>query len=79
MPGLEQLITPHYGLVIYAAKQMHRRLTEAGKTGVDLSELIQQGFVGLLEAGSKYDPDRNVPFAGFASPRIHGAIVDYLR
>ena len=42
-------------------------------------ELIQEGMVGLLEAAESYDYKRQVAFSLFASFRIKGSMVDYLR
>ena len=42
-------------------------------------ELIQEGMVGLLEAAESYDYTRQVAFSLFASFRIKGSMVDYLR
>lgn len=50
------------------------RLPEA-----ETMELIQEGMVGLLEAGETYDYTRQVAFSLFASYRIRGSMVDYLR
>ena len=45
----------------------------------DTMELIQEGMVGLLEAAENYDYTRGVAFSVFASFRIKGSMVDYLR
>ena len=45
----------------------------------DTMELIQEGMVGLLEAAENYDYTRGVAFSVFASFRIKGSIVDYLK
>lgn len=42
-------------------------------------ELIQEGMVGLLEAAENYDYTRGVAFSVFASFRIKGSILDYLK
>lgn len=42
-------------------------------------DLVQSGFAGLLEAKAKFDPERGVPFSGFAYRRIRGAMIDTLR
>lgn len=42
-------------------------------------ELIQEGMVGLLEAAENYDYTRGVAFSVFASFRIKGSMVDYLK
>lgn len=45
----------------------------------DTMELIQEGMVGLLEAAENYDYTRGVAFSVFASFRIKGSMVDYLK
>lgn len=45
----------------------------------DTMELIQEGMVGLLEAAENYDYTRGVAFSVFASFRIRGSMVDYLK
>ncbi len=45
----------------------------------DTMELIQEGMVGLLEAAETYDYTRGVAFSVFASFRIKGSMVDYLK
>lgn len=46
---------------------------------VELSDLINTGVIGLIEAFGNYDPDRGVKFETYAVPRIRGAILDELR
>ena len=45
----------------------------------DTMELIQEGMVGLLEAAENYDYTRGVAYSVFASFRIKGSMVDYLK
>lgn len=42
-------------------------------------ELIQEGMVGLLEAAETYDYKRGVAFSLFASYRIKGCMLDFLK
>ncbi|MCD8175832.1 MAG: sigma-70 family RNA polymerase sigma factor [Phascolarctobacterium sp.] len=42
-------------------------------------ELIQEGMVGLLEAAGNYDHTRGVAFSIFASYRIKGCMMDFLK
>ena len=42
-------------------------------------ELESAGNWGLMEAVEAYDPQRCVPFETFASFRVQGAVVDWLR
>ncbi|MET0262200.1 MAG: FliA/WhiG family RNA polymerase sigma factor [Rariglobus sp.] len=46
---------------------------------VDADDLYSVGITGLLAAVRKYDPGQNTTFAGYASMRIRGAILDELR
>jgi RNA polymerase sigma factor FliA len=46
---------------------------------VDADDLYSVGITGLLAAVRKYDPGQNTTFAGYASTRIRGAILDELR
>jgi RNA polymerase sigma factor (sigma-70 family) len=40
-------------------------------------DLIQEGFIGLLDAHTRYDSTRG-SFGTFARPRVLGAMLDYL-
>ena len=44
-----------------------------------LFDLIQEGTVGLIEAAESYDFQYGVHFSTFASRRIRGRMIDYLR
>ena len=46
---------------------------------VEVSDLINTGVIGLIEAMSNFDPGRGVKFETYAVPRIRGAILDELR
>ena len=46
---------------------------------VDLEDLIHAGILGLLDAASKYDDSKQVPFRAYAKHRIRSAILDNLR
>jgi RNA polymerase sigma factor (sigma-70 family) len=44
--------------------------------GLEQTDLIQEGVVGLLRALERYDPERGVPFAAFATWWIRQALQD---
>jgi len=46
---------------------------------VELSDLVNTGVIGLIEAFGNFDHDRGVKFETYAVPRIRGAILDELR
>lgn len=68
----QRLMTAYQPLVFKLAVSF--KLPEA-----ETLELIQEGMVGLLEAAENYDYKRQVAFSLFATYRIKGSMVDYLR
>jgi len=46
---------------------------------VSREDLTSAGMVALVQAARGFDPERGVSFAGYATTRIRGAIVDELR
>jgi RNA polymerase sigma factor for flagellar operon FliA len=46
---------------------------------VDLDDLVQAGVIGLFDAATKFDADRQDDFSRYAKHRIKGAILDSLR
>jgi RNA polymerase sigma factor for flagellar operon FliA len=46
---------------------------------VELTDLVNTGVIGLIEAFGHFDPKRGVKFETYAVPRIRGAILDELR
>lgn len=67
-----KLMTAYQPLVFKIAASF--KLGEA-----ETMELLQEGMVGLLEAAENYDYTRQVAFSLFASYRIRGSMVDFLR
>lgn len=57
------------------AERMHSSLPKQ----VDVDDLIQVGYLGLVESIERFDPTRNVKFETFSGRRIFGAMRDYLR
>ncbi len=70
-------IITHYmrGHVRRIAERMRSHLP--GQVEVD--DLAQQGYMGLVDAIDRFDENRGVKFETFSSRRIYGAMQDYLR
>jgi RNA polymerase sigma factor for flagellar operon FliA len=74
-PDSRQLVEDHALLVKRIAHHLMARLPSS----VNLEDLIQSGMIGLLEAGSNYDPGKGASFETFAGIRIRGAMLDEVR
>jgi RNA polymerase sigma factor FliA len=74
-PVLEQLVASYKHLVDY---QVQRLMIEL-PASVDRDDLQSEARIGLIDAINRFDPSKNVKFETYASIRIKGAIVDYLR
>jgi RNA polymerase sigma-32 factor len=69
--ALHRITTAHMRLVIsMAAKFRH--------FGLSMSDLIQEGHVGLLEAAARFEPARDVRFSTYATWWIRASIQDYI-
>ncbi len=65
------------GLVRILAGRILARLPKG--SGIEMSDLIQAGNLGLLQALRTYRPESGVPLAGFAKFRIRGEMLDTVR
>jgi RNA polymerase sigma factor for flagellar operon FliA len=71
----EDLITKNLGLVKKIAWHLHGRVRGA----LEIEDLIQIGYTGLVVAANNFVQKEGVPFASYASIRIRGAIIDFFR
>jgi RNA polymerase sigma factor for flagellar operon FliA len=74
-PEQEQVLLEHLPMVRFLARRIHERLPQH----VDIEDLVSAGVVGLMDAFSKFNPDKKVQFRSYAQFRIRGAILDSLR
>jgi RNA polymerase sigma-B factor len=68
----DMLVRRHRGLVHWLASRYANR-------AVDADELRQVGFLGLVLAIQRFDPDRGSDFHAFAKPTVQGEIRRYFR
>lgn len=71
----EQLLLEHLPIVRFLARRIHERLPQH----VEMEDLVSAGVLGLMDAFSKFDPQKKVQFRSYAQFRIRGAILDSLR
>lgn len=70
---LEQMVRQHAGLV----KSVALRLARA--YGEEAEDLIQIGYIGLIKAVRRFQPERGLQFSTYAVPVIAGEIKSQLR
>jgi RNA polymerase sigma factor FliA len=56
-----------------------RRMAATMPHSIDLSDLVQDGVLGLIDAAERFDETRGIKFETFAERRIRGAMIDALR
>jgi RNA polymerase sigma-32 factor len=69
--ALHRITMAHMRLVISMA-------TKFRYFGLPMSDLIQEGHVGLLEAAARFEPDREVRFSTYATWWIRASMQDYI-
>jgi RNA polymerase sigma factor for flagellar operon FliA len=71
----ERLIMEYAPLVKYIANRVAMRLP----AHIEVTDLVNAGILGLIDAVEKFDPFKEVKFKTYAEIRIKGAILDELR
>jgi RNA polymerase sigma factor (sigma-70 family) len=68
-------------LAVYRPFVMHiaRRVFKTLPRHYEFEDLVQVGFLGLLDAATRFDESRGVKFTTFAGTRVRGAILDMCR
>ena len=69
--ALHRLTQAHMRLVIAIAARFRN-------FGLPMSDMIQEGHVGLLEAAARFEPEREVRFSTYATWWIRASIQDYI-
>ncbi|MFN3892939.1 MAG: RNA polymerase factor sigma-32 [Beijerinckiaceae bacterium] len=69
--ALHQLAHAHMRLVMAVAMRFRHY-------GLPIADLVQEGHVGLLEAASRFEPEREVRFSTYATWWIRASIQDYV-
>lgn len=67
-----EIVLDCQGIAIGLARRFRDR-------GAELDDLIQVAQIGLLHAIERFDPDRGVPFIGFATPTVLGELRKHFR
>jgi RNA polymerase sigma factor FliA len=71
----DQVVLEHLPLVRAIAVRVHENLP----VHVEVDDLVHAGILGLFDAATKFNPEKQVAFSSYAKHRIKGAILDSLR
>ncbi|HEX2937548.1 MAG TPA: FliA/WhiG family RNA polymerase sigma factor [Ruminiclostridium sp.] len=68
-------------VILYAGlvKSLARRAAAVSGSYVDIDDLVSFGMIGLIKAVEKFIPEKGVTFETYATYRIRGEIIDYMR
>lgn len=69
--AMNRIVTAHMRLVIAMAGKFRGY-------GLSMSDLIQEGHVGLLEAAARFEPERGLRFSTYAAWWIRAGMQDYV-
>jgi RNA polymerase sigma-32 factor len=69
--ALHELIKSYMRLVISTASRFRNY-------GLPLSDLVQEGVVGLMQAAARFEPERDVRFSTYAAWWIRSAMQDFI-
>jgi len=60
-------------------ESLARRMAASMPNSIDISDLVQDGMLGLIDAAHRFDEARGIKFETFAERRVRGAMIDALR
>lgn len=74
-PSPDRLVQSHMDLVRKIAWHLHGRVGRMA----EIDDMLQVGYMGLVDAAQRYTPRQGATFAAYAAIRIRGSIIDFLR
>ena len=60
-------------------ESLARRMASTMPHSIDLSDLVQDGVLGLIDASHRFDEARGIKFETFAERRVRGSMIDALQ
>ena len=73
--AINSLVRAHMPLARKIAWQIHGRVRDL----LDIDDMIQIGMTALIEAAQRFQDTGEATFGSYASIRVRGALVDYVR
>lgn len=60
-------------------RSLARRMASSMPQSIEISDLVQDGMIGLIDAARRFDASRGIKFETFVEQRVRGAMIDALR
>ena len=60
-------------------RALARRMASTMPQSIEISDLVQDGMIGLIDAARRFDASRGIKFETFVERRVRGAMIDALR
>lgn len=70
-----EVVTQYMSVVKYVAASTRNMYCKYA----DSEDIINEGVIALISAAESFDPSRNVKFETYASVKVRGAVIDYIR
>lgn len=75
-PNIRNLLVVEYG---YIVKCIALKTVGRYQHFSFMEDIVNEGLIALLDAVEKFDPEKKVKFETFASIKIRGAMIDFIR
>lgn len=73
---IRQELTTRY---LYIAISVARQMYDIYSSSMQMEDAVNEGVLAIMRGIDSYDLDKNVKFSTYISPRIRGAMLDYMR
>ena len=75
-PEIRRELTMRY---LYIATSVARQMYDIYSSAMQMEDAVNEGVLAIIRGIVSYDPDKNVKFSTYISPRIRGVMLDYMR
>ena len=75
-PEIRRELTMRY---LYIATSVARQMYDIYSSAMQMEDAVNEGVLAIMRGIDSYDPDKNVKFSTYISPRIRGVMLDYMR
>lgn len=75
-PQLRQELTMRY---LYIATSVARQTYDLYSSVMQMEDAVQEGVLAIMRGIDSYEPDLNIKFSTYITPRVRGVMLDFVR